>query len=82
MKSTYSEGVRMIDLLTALIDQPVCVWFAGRVVEGILRGVGEGFVCVDIDDPAAPVRTFIPLTAITAMRSTNVRLPSSTGEAL
>jgi hypothetical protein len=78
MKSTCDNAVPMTDLLAALIDKPVCVWFAGRAVDGVLRGVGDGFVCVDIDD-VNPVRTFIPLTAITALRSTNVR---STGEAL
>ncbi len=78
MKSTCDAGAQMGDLLSALKDQPVCIWFAGRVADGILRGVGDGLICVDIDDEAGgpPVRTFFPLTAITALRSTNVQPPS------
>lgn len=70
----------MIDLLATLIDQRVCVWFAGdRVAQGIFRGVGEGLVCVDLaDDAGELVRTFLPLSAIVAIRP----MTGSTGEAL
>ena len=60
----------MLHLLSELVGQRVCVWFEKRLAVGILRGVGDGLVCVDVVDKEEQiVRTFIALGVVTAVRT-------------
>ncbi|MCB0190217.1 MAG: hypothetical protein KDE31_38355 [Caldilineaceae bacterium] len=60
----------MLDLLSEHIGQRVCVWFEKRLAVGILRGVGDGMLCVDITDKGGEiVRSFIALSCVTAVRT-------------
>lgn len=71
MKNTCEAGIG--ELCAELYGQEICLWWQNRLVYGVLRGVGTGLLCVDLMDPlcARPVRTFIPLTAISAFRAAN-----------
>ncbi len=66
----------MLHLLSELVGQRICVWFEKRIAVGVLRGVGDGLVCVDVVDKEEQiVRTFIALAVVTAVRTMET-LPS------
>ena len=65
----------MHELLSELVGKPVCLLIDNHVETGILRGVGLGFVCMDVPgNEGAPsghpstVRAFFSLNAVRALR--------------
>ena len=60
----------MSDLIAELIGSRVCLLFDGRQETGILRGVGDGLLCLDLDaDGEQPIRVFYSLAHVTAFRA-------------
>lgn len=68
MKHTC-EKTGIAELIADLIDREICLWWQNRLTVGVLRGVGDGLLCVDLKEDIATVRTFIPVTAISAFRA-------------
>lgn len=72
----------MNELLSELIGKPVCLLIEHHEEVGILRGVGQGFVCLDVlgnDDDIGPagacVRAFFSLNVVKALRTHGAPAP-------